>query len=191
MKKQSKKIAKKVKPFSSLSKPEKRVAIAKDVLQQIKIGKYIAETGSYIGGIKFIGGEYISDMENEDIQKNFKKIRKCEVCAMGACLMSVTKFANKLEFGDIGSSITELNNDKVKRLFASIFSPSQLLMIERAFEGDSGGTTVGCDVFDLDEYDFEKQIEKCDEFYKSYFEQEERLVAIMKNIIKNKGTFKP
>lgn len=176
-------------PFSKLSKAEKRVAIAKDVLQQIRVGKYIADAGRYIYGVD---APDIEDVYYEsDIKKNFSKIKECKVCAMGACLMSATKFANKLKFQDIGSGISDLNNPQVKSLFKSIFSPVQLLLIERSFEGRTGGSTVGCDVFGLDEFDFNQQIEKCSDFYHEYPTDEDRLVGIMNNIIENKGTFKP
>ena len=191
MKKLSKKIkVKKVKkvPFSKLSKSQKRVAIARDVLEQIKQEKYVANTGSYISYMTFNGGEYIN--KYEDIKKNFKKINNCRVCAMGACLLSATKFANKLSFGDIGDSIDGLHNDKVKELFASIFSPLQLLMIETAFEKKHEGTRVGVRLFDMDKFNYDGELRKCVAFCDSYHPQD-RMIAIMKNIIKNKGTFKP
>lgn len=176
-------------PFSKLSKAKKRVAIAKDVLKQIRVGKYIANKGKYISRVD---APDIEDVYYQsDIKKNFSKIKNCNVCAMGACLMSATKFANKLKFQDIGSGVGDLNNPKVKDLFKSIFSPEQLLLIERAFEDKTGGSTVGCDVFGLEEWDFEKQIQKCSEFYGEYNNDETRLIGIMNNIIKNKGTFKP
>ena len=48
--------------------------------------------------------------------------------------MSITKFKNNLTFNDIGSDISNLNNERAKKLF-SLFSPKQLLLIETSFEG--------------------------------------------------------
>lgn len=208
MKTKSKKITKKKTPFSKLSKPKKIVAIAKDVLMQIKNRRYIANTGAYITSIKMNEG-YLRDFIDQSIKKNFGKIKKCTVCAMGACLMSITKFENKLNFGEVGSSASDLDNPKVKELFSSLFTPIQLLLIERAFEGESGGTLVAEQIYDIDEYesDIKKQVKKCEKFYQRFnkieegldinkrVEQQEknsekRLTAIMDNIIYNKGTFK-
>lgn len=188
MKKLSIKSKKKPKPFSKLSQPEKRVAIARDVLLQIKHQKYIANAGAYIKNMTF-DGIYINN--GEDIKKNFKNIHRCSVCAMGACLLSATKFANKLSFDDIGESIDSLRNDKVRELFASIFSPLQLLMIETAFEGKFSGTRVGVSLFDMNKYEHQNELNKCIEFYHNHFNAESRMITIMKNIIKNKGEFKP
>lgn len=183
----------KSKPFSKLSKSEKRVVIAKDVIQQIKVGKYLAETGGYIDGIFFKKQDKMdsSKMEDMDIKKNFGKIRQCTVCAMGACLMSITKFQNKLTFGDVGSGVSDMSNTKVTKLFKSLFSDIQLHLIEKAFEG-TDTVTLSSELFGLDEDNFSEQVERCDRnFYSEYGTDSERLIAIMRNIIKNKGTFKP
>lgn len=205
MKTKSKKIVKKI-IFSKLSPSQKRVAIARDVLEQIRLGRYVANAGSYIDELVMKDGKERYEMYGKDIKHNFSKIKSCEVCAMGACLMSITKFENKLNFEDVGNKISDLDKEKTKELFSSLFEPSQLLMIERAFEGDYLGTTVGGNIFDLDEYDFKKQIAKCEDFFQRFnkeegigydelkeqkrLNQENRMIAIMKNIIRNKGTFK-
>ena len=212
MKKLSKKAkTKKVKKvkFEKLTPPQKRVAIARDVLEQIRMGRYISSTGAYVSGLLMKNGQERYHVSDKGIKGNFGKIKKCEVCAMGACLMSITKFENKLTFGNIGSSMEQLKNDKTKELFASIFSPEQLLLIERAFEGNLGGTTVGANIFGLREGDFFNQIEKCHDFYKKFnkspkdsatskeindlrkLNEEKRLIAIMRNLIRNKGMFIP
>ena len=200
MKKLSKKSkikrAKKV-PFSKLSKPQKRVAIAKDVIAQIKIGRYVANVGAYIDSINFKNDLEMGEMKNKDIQKNFGKIENCTVCAMGACLMSATKFANKLNFRDIGGSTDDLDNKKVKDLFSKLFSPEQLLMIETAFEGEGESwndeSRVAYDLFNLNKGYFKgsDMLRASDSFGNGYEEDDEKLIAIMQNIIDNKGTFKP
>ena len=208
MKKISKKTKTKKVPFSQLSPEKKRVAIARDVLEQIRIGRYISNGGSYIDALLMKDGKDKWDMSSLDIKSNFGKIKNCKVCAMGACLMSITKFENKLDFYDIGNDIENLNNEKTKILFQSIFSPEQLLLIERAFEGKSGGTTVGVNIFSLSEDDFKNKINKCQKFYKKFelkpkkdatikekenrtrLNHQNRMIAIMRNLIKNNGTFK-
>ena len=177
--------------FEKLTPPQQRVAIAKDVLEQIRIKRFTPYSGKYISSINFKNGLYKSEMGSKDIKSNFAKIKNCSVCAMGACLMSATKFANKLNFEDVGVHRTDFKDEKVKDLFSSIFSPEQLLLIEIAFEGnDSGADRMGYDIFGAD-YPTCEITQKCDEFYLKYEDEKSRMVAIMKNLIKNKGEFKP
>jgi hypothetical protein len=198
MKPKKSKIAKKIATsFSRLSRAEKRMTIAKDVIAQIKRGKYIAEKGTYISDIttpklEDSWGSKVEGFEEKDVQKNFSKIQSCTVCALGACLMSSTKFANQLVFEDVDSVDADsmVKNEKVNKLFKSLFSPEQLFLIEEAFEGDNEGCSsrvgkmMGARVP-------KKLLKKSVKFFDESGEDEHRLISIMKNIIKNKGTFKP
>lgn len=168
--------------FNSLSKAEQRVLIARDVLTEIKAEKYIPKTGSYIKEMKVKG--FIPYGANS-IQKHFDEIT-CNCCALGACLLSTTKFKNKLEFNDV-SYIT--SSDSQWGLLNDTFSGEQLTMIEYAFEKEHSGTRVG-------ESRFRNFLDKgtenaCVEFGCRFSDSSDRMIAIMKNIIKNKGEFKP
>lgn len=191
VKKSVKKIVKeeKIIPFNKLSKLEKRVVIAKDVLKQLKTKKFIAASGDYISS-------NFSSMFNHDIsadiKTNYKKIKNCKVCALGACLLTITKFDTKLLFKYIIPNILLDSSPKVDKLFTSIFSPKQLLMIEYAFEGKIGfkyGEQV------LKQTLSGEEIDSCINFYGGFPGKDEcsedRLIAIMNNIITNKGIFKP
>jgi hypothetical protein len=108
-------------------------------------------------------------------------------CALGACLLSTTKFKNKLNFGDVDSLCS--NSDSWK-LLRGVFSHSQINMIEYAFEASHHGARVGEDYFgDNVKFNYDERV-KCISFGRSFYSDSDRIVAIMKNIIKNKGTFK-
>lgn len=165
--------------FKSLSRAEQRVLIAKDVLVQIRAKKYRPNAGSYVNFGKYFPGD-------ESIQKHIDEVT-CNCCALGACLLSTTKYKNKLDFSD--TYRLDATNDSWG-LLKDIFSPRQLTMIEYAFEVSSVGTRVGENYYGT-HIDSELE-DKCIAFGKvNYDSDKKRLIAIMKNIIKNKGTFKP
>jgi hypothetical protein len=190
-----------VEEFDALPKNEKAVLVAKDVLKQIKLKKYIPNAGTYIK--KNWDFDDLKDLglkKKDDVRNNFDKIPQCQVCALGSMLLSCTKLGNRLTFNDVdiinGARIDNLNKPKIKKLFKSIFDGYQLLLIENAFEGGSftadryANNILGHKLSDSD-------YNKCNEFYFKYagyggFSDESthnRMVAICENIIKNKGTF--
>lgn len=125
--------------FSKLPKWKQRVAIAKDVIKQIKVKKYVAEAGAYIKELELLDGDYlgigINNIDRYSIKSKFDEIKKCDVCALGACLLSATKFVNKLKFEEI-KNVNQLTSSRnVKAIFQSIFTKHQLLIIETTFEG--------------------------------------------------------
>ena len=126
--------------FESLSSAEQRVLIAKDVLAQVKAEKFIPRRGNYIKNLTIKGGQ----PSGGSVQKHFDEIT-CSCCALGACLLSATKFKNKLEFGDIYDMVSRNSSWD---LLKGIFSAEQLNMIEYAFEAQRSGTRVGENRFD-------------------------------------------
>lgn len=126
--------------FYALPKNERAVLVAKDILEQIKVKRYKPHAGSYISDL-----EVKNDYREGQINERFNDIQHCEVCALGAMLLSSTHLGNKLTFEDVNldgvydssADISDLDHPKVKSLFTKIFTPYQLLMIETAFEGYS------------------------------------------------------
>lgn len=164
--------------FKAATKAEKRVMIAKDVIAQLKAKKYIANTRSYI---KYTGIDYSCD-----VQSNFDKINRCRVCALGGILLSTTKYKNKLKANNV-NYIT--STDTSWNLLKGIFDPKQILLIETAFEENYiAGSKVGRNKFfaSLTEKEQNKAIE-----FAPHLTNEKKLIAICRNIIENKGTFKP
>lgn len=156
---------KKTKPFSRMSVNQQRVVLAKDSLGQMRVGRFLAQSGNYVSNR--IG----TDNETAD-QKFFTgKVAPCNVCAKGALICSIIRKEN--EFSGSIEALSE-NVEKVLRRF---FGKRQGDLIEAAFEGwgtEYTGTA------------------KTIAFYERFQDSDKlRLKEILKNIIKNNGTFKP
>ncbi len=190
--------------FNALSNNEKAVLVAKDVLEQVKAEKYIPNTGTYIhvfgDGFNFEGS----------IKENFDQIQQCKVCALGSMLMSSTHLGNILTTSDIDNypDADDLrDSEKITELFSSIFTNKQLLLIETAFEGYSdfwGETKAQIKKNYEENFIYDEQADRyanetltfeetlaCEMFNRKYPDDDKRLNAICRNIIRNKGVFMP
>lgn len=177
--------------FNRLTNSKKRVAIAKDVIDQLDAKKYFAITGRY----------FSIENENYDVltydsplQPLIKKVKECQVCAMGAIFASKVNLYNECTLNDIGMyrsnkslDVVNINHLKLIKNVEEIFSERQLRMIEIAFEGRD---------FDRNHTVSNKDILKSLSFYKEQvikhnFNPYLIMRAIMSNIITNKGEFRP
>lgn len=164
------------KNFQNLSDAKKRVAIAKDALEQVLAKKYKVKTGQYV---TFLGsGSPVAKSEELDVPVacNLQDV-KCQVCARGALFVSALR-----KDASIGpeyiSNDENLGNDDIQMTEDQYFSREQLDLIESAFEVDQF-----CD-------DAPEEMAMAAELYgRSLGNKDERLVAILKNIIRNKGEF--
>jgi len=168
--------------FKKAFKAEKRVMIAKDVLSQIKTKGIKPTEGIYINLGNYLPS--FNDILGKQLQDSLGLIKKeCPVCAIGAMFLSKCNIGNdhivdSYSEEDDYSCGRDMLTDDLKKYF----SESQLDMIESAFEyeemGDSG----------------HKKIKKASAFRDNItngYNTEILLSTIMKNIIKNNGTFKP
>lgn len=173
------------KEFEKLTAAQKRVEVAKDVLEQLKTNQYTPNTGFYINIVS-------NCEESDDIQSHFSEVRRCEVCQIGAIILSVTRFRNKLTFGDVGTNMYYMNHDKINEILKGIFTADQLLLIEHAFEGyDPFADRYSIEGMDNDIDLTPQEIERITDFRSHYRKSNTLMRAIMENIIANKGTFKP
>lgn len=148
--------------FNKLSKLQQRVAIAKDVVAQVGAEKYIAAKGTY-----YSPSEFPTYRIN---QETALAVKACHVCGLGAMLVSAVRLGNEF---DSTQSFMEA-------LLPRFFSRSQRDLIECAFEGWNAEQTTQRVPF-----------AKTQKFFKKNPNSNKRLAAIFRNIIKNKGTFKP
>lgn len=182
--------------FEALSRPEKRVAIARDVLAQIRLKKLIPTYGYWLTGPDQDDLFTEKDIKNNsELQEVLGKTKECEGCALGGMFMCAVRAADKLKLGDLdgvkdflsdqeedpeaypnrSAEHTVVQMSDTFRYLEKFFSRSQLEMIEAAFESN-GGT-------------FHDAAGR--EFAIDADEPTDRMRLIMENIVVNKGTFRP
>lgn len=163
--------------FAAMSKAEKRVQIAKDVLLQIEAKRIKPQAGVYIQAkVKntFAFGKEWDDPiinEKEQVQDTLKNAT-CDACALGSMFICAVDRHDRLRIKNLNTFAVsaypkdknaeiELGGSDMYDYLSKFFSSDQLVAIEDAFEGD----------------------------YKDISSDKKRLKAIMNNIIKNNGKF--
>lgn len=190
--------------FIGLSPEQQRIAIAQDVIAQMKAGKIIPESGTYFE----IPDYYTPNDGNTSLQKLLPQIT-CNVCALGAMFHSHIKYNNKVTYEEYdGAYISDLLSNKLNEYF----DPKQLAMIEYAFEGfghdldpdfnicywDLRGVAknIGNSTSDTVEEEFLTDLLNSHEYFDYLIDgtnsnEDYRMYQIMHNIIRNNGTFVP
>lgn len=179
------------KTTNKLTKVERRLAIVKDAILQLKLDVY--KTGIY--GYITLPSSILVEKRNspgEQVQPllcNLGKKEFCGVCAKGAIFLSTIRKEDNLLLVDLNNSgyvITDwLTKDK-------LFSRKNLDLIEAYYESSTGILEAGKITWkNLDK--IEQSINK---FVKKYPSNNRnvrtgRLLAILNNMVKNKGIFKP
>ena len=171
----SKKVTKKSyrRPFDSLKTlAGKRVRIAADALEQLRLKKLISTPGTYFETV-------LADEDETGEFADFDYIKealaapgvKCEVCALGSLFCGL---------GSVNGNFRTSNH--IQTTLSDYFDHEQMNFIEACYEG----TWISGHYSATDEQDsvFKK-------FYKKYPDEDKRLKAILQNIVKNRGTFKP
>lgn len=157
-----------------MSKADKRVAIARDVIQQIKAGQFIMECGSW--------AEPCAPKKTKISQESLTvgQPLSCECCATGAMVLSSLRMFNVAVF-------KEIEEKHVVSHLRKHFDEEQVKMIEHVFERGSGH---------LGFYPIDSDISgRVSAFIRRYptkrTNDDKMAIAIFKNIIKNKGEFVP
>lgn len=169
-----------------------RVAIAKDVIEQVNALKFIPVVGAYC--------HFINDVPcNGPLQEQLSELGGCGVCAIGSLLVSHARLSNAVEWR------CEPHESGPKAAFfyealKDVFSWDQLQMIESAYEVREASCLARALVkealkredpkieasinFGLKFGTFNEKSDNPDQWNK-------RLIGIMQNIIDNDGEFKP
>lgn len=177
--------------FNNMSKADKRVQIARDCLDRIKLKQFEPWTGRTCD----IDFNFICDNGEKSIKEILakKKLPDCHACAKGGLFLSYVGRTNKFNFEDIEDS-SNLESTEMQKLL-EIFDKIQLEGIETAFEKyivstDYLNINDWEDDFDGNQYEF---ISNCMKYSDNTncSTNTERLQSICKNIIKNKGEFVP
>lgn len=167
--------------------------MAKDIIEQIKIGRYIANNNSYIKDLTTIDENKFSDAS--EICDVFDEIKECKVCALGATILSATHLGNRLKVGNLNINypigVGKLRQQTVIELLESIFSDETLFLIESCFEGFThDDDRYAVNVKDINSRSFSYDVVlNCNRFKNKYDNIDDRLIAICENIINNDGEF--
>lgn len=176
-----------------LTKKERRIAVAKDVLK--RMSKRTIKKGCFLGT-----EEEFPVKPLVNLQKQITTLEKrCEVCALGSCLLSQIRLFNKIEVSDIATKhdatdefiSPDVTSDKILDLLKNTFTPTQMCLIEAVFEMDDRPTTYFELPISLLNVHFYTKLELAVDFGVKFDNASERLTAIMKNLIANDGEFKP
>ena len=158
-----------------------RIQISRDTLKHIEAKSIIVEKGHYLFN------EKLSEFIGESLQECLPKLKECRVCALGALFYSYVERHNNYTIKqlEVGKHIMDLEMRPKLKLY---FSNKQLGLIETAFERNAGyAFKAGCTTNNKWRAYYYRDHNGFSQFEQS----DEVLTSIMKNIIKNKGTFKP
>ena len=110
------------KKWEKMSRAERRVAVAKDVIIRINAGRMQAGHGGYISGPGHGGGVLSKSRAN-------RLAKECVVCARGGLMLAkVAKFNCAVYVGELNDSFSTARN------LADCFTEAQLWSIESAYE---------------------------------------------------------
>ena len=185
-------VARRNKLFAKASPAGKRVLIAEDIIAQVKAKRFKPRSGVWVQPVN------ASNTLDLELDHNFdgavsvrelfleKKIPACECCALGALFMSCTLYNNKTTVDDFTEEVIfdfeeKIDSGTFKNGLTRFFSRSQLKLIEAAFECGFGAFRVAD----------KKTMDRVAKWEEKLPNDQKRLVAIMNNIIDNKGTFVP
>lgn len=163
------------KKWEEMSRAERRVAVAKDVIKAIHAGKVRAGHSGYVTPQQCdsdSGYKAIAPREGEDDKKWANRLlgESCTVCARGAMMLcKVAKHdgfdLSSLEMFHPWSSV---GREHTNQALSDCFTVGQLRLIEECYEG----------------WDEDRA------WVENHRDPESRLIAIMQNIIDH-GTLKP
>lgn len=179
-----------------LTKAEKRVEIAKDVLKQIKANKYKPTRGVWfmdstekgLDDFLFYGTEQCIDAKKDVVEK---LVGTCKVCALGSLFISaIDKYNHTKLDRDSGCDAEVFTSIDEKNPLTKWFTARQLLLIENTFENLCGAWYPKVVLNDKEWRDwYDKVVPAINKYNSKYPNLIDRLKAIMNNIIRNKGTF--
>lgn len=184
MNKTKKIIAKRNAEFEAASPEQKRILILKDMKKWLKAGRFVPTSGTFV---TFDYYEATDLLDNEDIQQAFlsKKLAECAVCLVGAVCLSTILYVDSFKGKDLHHD-TDIfcppnKGNKASKILRTYFSLNQLRLMELAFEIGDGWFRKA------------KTIEEkaAVEFGTKYYSDQDRILAIINNMLKNSGIFKP
>lgn len=118
--------------FAKMTPEQKKVTVAKDVLEQLRVGRLVATNGTYLKSPTFDGGELD---DGDDLREAFKKMESCDVCAIGAVFVATVDRLDKLTVGDLDYRYCATDDTMRQYLDREgVFTQEELEAMENAFE---------------------------------------------------------
>ncbi len=193
------KVAKEIKErnrtFKAAGAAEKRVLIAKDALHLLRLGRLRVDTGG------FVEVDVLDDMSPYSAYANGGGLEiplqhallsgdvRCKVCALGGLMTSCVAFQNKVVVNDTAELMLDASVKGHDTGVHRYFSPTQLRLIEIAFEQGTGYYTDGRGTEDNTDTPFTDYERQAAAWGRTIWEDNERFIAIMRNIVRNGGMF--
>lgn len=168
--------------FEAMSPEQKRVQIAKDVLEQLDKKHLVADYGNWAisDDESLLYKKSIYSDQNISIKKLLNETKKCRVCALGSLFVCAVDRSNNLIVDDLHGIYSPDQKD-VFNYLSNFFLLSQIKLIEFVYEQGQGWNR-SCYPYDT-------------EAALNFFSPEEkkipelRMKKIMLNIIANNGEF--
>ena len=191
--------------FDAMTPAQRRVAVAKDVLEQVEVGVIIPEGGVYARIEKSNNLDYWAGLQQfvplgADLQKVLLQdieMESCTCCGKGAFFIAKVLGYNHTNVGLVISDNVyshEFGEECTVNALQGVFTQRQLNLIENAFE--TSVLNVGVRKrykYDWNEYTIlsaEPVFIRATCMYSELSNPKERLIAICNNIIENNGEFK-
>lgn len=181
-----------------LSPAQFRMSVAQDVIAQLQAKTIVAVGGAYIENVPMeLYGE-VSDLVRagaDEASTSKLKIKDCTVCAIGSIFVSVFNKKNHMLPADLQRAL-ENGATRMLDYLKPFFTLEQLSLMEAVFE-----EPVGFDPHDMDhETSVRAQVHRYNikrDYKRSLHGRRLKdsdldkhlLINIMKNVIKNKGTY--
>ena len=161
--------------FNTLTKAQKRVAIAKDVIARIHAENLVENRGELI--------KNLYDVSTTKSLKDEINNHKCEVCARGAILCSWIGNFNKITEDDIRECVRCFRSNDFPAEILDVFDREMLDNIEAAFENQTYD-------WHYDECETERYVNA----FSTYDEEKNdyvsaSIIEIMEHLIKHEGEF--
>jgi len=172
------------KAFWLLPKTQRKILVAKDILKWIEKGVIKPSEGRYFAPTRTRG----LDMSSE-VRGNLSSLPPCEVCELGAAALCIGNLGNKMTFEDVGGvgNWDYDNLSKSQKLLFKVFTKKEVALMEACIENGYAFVAEHTKTYQLS-YE-EKEVSKA--FYSLFTKSKDRMIAISKNIIRNKGKFIP
>lgn len=191
--------------FNRASKAQQRVLIAQDVIDQLKAKRLVATRGVWVKphynaakvAIGIFSNRPLAEVSVREAYLD-KRITSCQTCGIGSLLASCVLFKNEVTTEEVGYALNFMtlwkHKHKDKLGLRDLFGLSQLQQIELAFELGRGmfvlPTARDAELRTLTTLKL-KVAQRAIAFGRRYKKVGDRLLAIMRNIVRNKGTFQP